>query len=110
MDSVDKNHPLKKRDKKFPSLERLHVLFEYDPETGTLYRKLSGEPVGSPNARGHLLVLIDGDKFYVHHIVWHMFHNQSSRCRCYITHVNRDPADNSINNLKCRRKRWFSRR
>ena len=110
MDSVDKNHPPKKRDQKFPSLERLHVLFEYDPETGTLYRKLSGEPVGSPNARGHLLVSIDGDKYYVHQIVWHMFHTKpclGGRC---ITHMNRNPADNSIHNLKQRRKRWFSRR
>ena len=33
---------------KLPSLERLHVLFEYDPIAGTLFHKISGDPAGSP--------------------------------------------------------------
>ena len=110
MDPVDQKHPPKKRDQKFPSLERLHVLFEYDPETGTLFRKHTGEPAGTPNARGYLVVSIDGDKFYVHHIVWHMFHNTPCLGGCCISHVNRIPADNAILNLKRKRRRWFSRR
>jgi hypothetical protein len=75
MDSFDKNHPPKKRDQKFPSLERLHVLFEYDPETGVLHHKLCGEPVGTDDSQGTLCVSIDGDAYYVHHIVWHMLSN-----------------------------------
>ena len=110
IDPVDENHPPRLRDKKFPTPERLHVLFEYDPETGTLYRKHTGEPVGTPNARGHLLVSIDGDKYYVHHVVWHMFHNIQCHGNCRVFHVNRDLADNSIHNLRRKRRRWFSRR
>ena len=79
MDPVDKNHPPRLRAKKFPSLERLHVLFEYDPESGTLYRKLSGEPAGTPNMREYFYVRVDGAKYPVHHIAWCLHYNKAPR-------------------------------
>ena len=95
---------------KVPQLERLHVLFDYDPVSGILFHKLSGDPAGSKDDRGYLRVSIDGDRFYVHHVVWHMFHNKPWLEGCCISHVNGDPADNAISNLRRKRRRWFGRR
>ena len=89
---------------KLPSLERLHVLFEYEPVSGTLFHKLSGEPAGTANSRGYLYVYIDGDMHPVHHIAWYMFHGKPCRRGCQIHHANRIPSDNSIRNLKRKRK------
>ena len=64
---------------KLPSLERLLVLFEYDPISGTLFHKISGEPAGSPNKRGYLYVRVDGGKYPVHNIAWCMYYNKAPR-------------------------------
>ena len=79
MDPVDKKHPPRLRAQKFPSLERLHVLFEYNPEAGTLHHKLSGESAGTPNMRGYLYVSVDGVKYLVHHIAWCLHYNKAPR-------------------------------
>ncbi len=95
---------------KVPKLERLHVLFDYDPVSGILFHKLSGDPAGSKDSRGYLRISIDGVRFYVHHVVWHLFHKTQCHGNCRFSHVNGDPADNTISNLKRKRRRWFGRR
>lgn len=109
-DPFVKNHPPRLRDRKPPPLDRLRVLFEYNPESGTLYSKHTGEPVGTPDPCGHLLVSIDGCEYYVHHVVWHIFHNTPCHGNCRVSHVNCNLSDNSILNLTRKRMRWFSRR
>ncbi len=62
-----------------PTLERLHVLFEYDPVSGTLFHKISVEPAGTLNLHGYLYVRVDEGKYPVHRIEWSMNHNKAPR-------------------------------
>jgi hypothetical protein len=89
---------------KLPSLERLLVLFEYDPISGTLFHKISGEPAGSPNKRGYLYVRVDGGKYPVHNIAWCLYYNKAPRRGVRVFHRNGMPSDNTIDNLKLKRK------
>ena len=77
MDLFAKKRP-PKLGQKLPPLNRLHV-FEYEPVSGTLFHKLSGEPAGTPNTRGYLYVRVDGGKCPVHRIAWSMHHNKAPR-------------------------------
>ena len=88
---------------KLPSLERLLVLFEYDPISGTLFHKISGEPAGYPNTRGYLYVCVDGGKYPVHHIAWCLHYNKAPRRGARVVHANGIPSDNTIGNLKLKR-------
>jgi hypothetical protein len=89
---------------KLPSLERLLVLFEYDPISGTLFHKISGDPAGSPNKRGYLYVHVDGVKHQVHHIAWCLHYKKAPSRGARVVHANGLPSDNTIDNLKLKRK------
>lgn len=79
--------------------------FRYDPETGELYWKEKGpnknttSPVGTHVNNGYRQVLVDGKLEYVHVVIWVMHNTQFDRGKCSITHINRDVADNRIENL-----------
>ena len=89
---------------KLPTLERLLVLFEYDPISGTLFHKISGEPAGWLNKRGYLYVRVDGAQYPVHNIAWCLYYNKAPRRGARVFHANGIPSDNTIGNLKLKRK------
>ena len=95
--------------KKMPPIDLLHDLFDYDPITGGLFRK-GAEPcehncIGSWTRSGHKKVFVKGHgEFAVHRIVYFMYHRQDPGSY-FIDHINGDPADNRIHNLRrCRPK------
>jgi hypothetical protein len=97
----------RKRMKKMPPLDLLHDLFDYDPLTGGLFRK-GAEPceancIGSWTRSGHKKVFVKGyGEFAVHRIVYYMYHRRDPG-QMFIDHINTDPADNRIQNLRrCR--------
>ena len=99
----------RKKNKKLPDVDILHELFDYDPLTGGLYKK-GAEPceanvLGSWTAYGHKKVYVSGyGQFLVHRIVFCMYHRQDPGSY-FIDHINGDPADNRIHNLRrCRQK------
>lgn len=84
---------------------RVRELFNYNPITGHLVRKittsnngLQGSIVGSRNTLGYLRVSINNISYYVHRVIW---------LWCYgympehiLDHINRNPADNRLTNLR----------
>ena len=84
---------------KLPPLERLLELFDYDPFNGLLIRKSTGKEAGSFNSQRYRVVVIDRVKYYVHRIVYKMFHRKDPR-HYVIDHINGCPHDNSIENLQ----------
>lgn len=83
--------------------ERVRELFDYDPATGNLVRRVNkanqcaGSIAGSVNARGHINVQVDGRLWAAHQIVF-IFHH--GYLPVEIDHRNRDKTDNRIENLR----------
>ena len=102
--------PRRKR-KVYPTRERLLELYDYDPDTGILRRRIdlpgpnggvrynakSGMEVGCFDGN-RLLASVDGAAYPVHRLIWIMFHGYNPENP--IDHINRKPIDNRINNLR----------
>lgn len=94
------------KSKELPSTERLHELFRYDAETGNLIRKVKtarctkiGEVAGSTNKLGYRIIKIDGRDYKAHRIIWKMHFGDIHEDK-FIDHVNGDPSDNRLRNLR----------
>ena len=89
-----------------PPLEVLQKKFIYNPETGELThrentrRLRAGDPAGYTNGRGWLRVKVGDTHYRVHRIVWKMYHGTDPAPGLTIDHINRDRADNRIDNLR----------
>lgn len=105
-----------------PTPERLRQLLSYDPETGDLTwrprdieefswrvfspqsacdtwnRDYAGRPAFHLNARGYLVSKVDGRPLYAHRVAWAIVHGAWPEG--VIDHINRDPSDNRIVNLR----------
>ena len=82
--------------------DKLHTLFEY--RDGVLYNRVDRgrrakpeQPVGTRDTYGYLVVTIDRKKYKVHRLIYAMFHDEVP---AVLDHVNGDPADNRIENLR----------
>jgi hypothetical protein len=94
---------VRKKHKRLPQLEYLLDKFDYDPTTGGLYKK-GAEPceanaLGSWKPCGHKQIWIQGTTYLLHRIVFYMFHRKDPM-GYMIDHINGDPADNRIQNLR----------
>ena len=99
---------MKRKHKKLPDLDYLHLHFDYDPLTGGLYKKdaehSEANALGSWKPCGHKQIWILGTTYLLHRIIFFMFHRKDPR-GYVIDHINGDPADNRIHNLRrCRPK------
>lgn len=85
--------------------DRARELFEYDPETGNLLRKVRyGRPCTPPkpmrtlDKRGYFQVNIKGEVLKVHRVVWLLAYG--SFPNGYLDHINGDKTDNRLSNLR----------
>lgn len=86
--------------------ERLRELFEYDSEAGTFKvrtrrgRKAAGSEVGYvANKRdGRIRIRVDGHPYYAYRLAWLYCHGVLPTCP--IDHINFNPSDNRISNLR----------
>jgi len=94
-----------------PSAERLREIYDYDPCTGHLvFRRntggtgLKGQVAGAICRRapqrggGYRLMSFNGREWGAHHLVWLWHHG--SVAAGHIDHINRNRADNRIENLR----------
>lgn len=86
-------------------LEKAREAFAYSPETGIFTRKLVtgpncavGDPVGSRLKTGHLNIRLRGNQVLAHRLAWAFIHGHSPIG--VIDHINGDPSDNRIANLR----------
>lgn len=89
----------------FPSADRLREMIDYDPVSGSMTwkqsprnRTLPGDPVGSINSEGYLIVNLDRHKIRAHRVAWAIFHGEWPAVE--IDHHNRIRTDNRIANLR----------
>jgi len=91
-----------------PPLPRLRELFEADFEKGLLYRRVSvrggkggkGAVVGCVQKRtGRKMVTIDGTNYGLARVLW-MLHTGRDPGNQYIDHINGDPGDDRLENLR----------
>jgi hypothetical protein len=83
---------------------QLQALFDYDPATGNLIRKTRtansvriGDVAGSKNVDGYIQISIDSKPYMAHRLVW-LWHGKE--LPQFIDHINRNKADNRIENLE----------
>lgn len=86
--------------------ERLKELFDYDPETGNLIWRVNrgglakiGAIAGAIRPEdGRRSVQLSGKNYKAHRLVWLYHHGKWPEFQ--IDHINRDPLDNRIENLR----------
>ncbi len=83
----------------------LRELFDYDPETGNLIRKVSrgnrakaGAVAGCLNTWGYLVTKIDKKLYQNQRLIWLWVHGEWPKG--VIDHINHNSSDNSLANLR----------
>jgi len=89
--------------KKYPPLEKLKSLLDYDPATGIFRWKISGKGrkvskiAGSINNQGYVMIGTKYRRFYAHRLAWYITYGYLPK---ELDHINRDTSDNRICNLR----------
>ena len=93
------------------SYERVRELFDYNPESGEVVRKCDvfsprngnkvaskGDTPGYMSNQGYYNIKVDGRCYRLHRIIWLWYYKVYPEND--IDHINRDRADNRIDNLR----------
>lgn len=81
-------------------IERVRILFDYDPITGILTRACDC----GRGMKGQVLtanrVWVDGTLYPITHIIWAVYYGEWPKIGCYVDHKNRIKSQNWIDNLR----------
>lgn len=85
--------------------QRLQELLDYNADTGVFVWKRrragmakSGTMAGAVKTGGYVQIMVDGQMYLAHRLAWLYVHGCFPKAM--IDHINRDPADNRIANLR----------
>lgn len=93
-----------KLDDAAPPLQEIRKRLRYDPETGHFYmlrsggRKRIGDRAGYADSRGYWKVCVQGCWIMAHRLAWAFINDEWPAGE--IDHINCDPSDNRIRNLR----------
>jgi hypothetical protein len=83
------------------SITRLYELVEVDTLRGLVFRRgKRHKHVRTPDGRGYLCITLDGRSYKAHRVIWAFVHGRWPSDKVEIDHINRDPADNRLSNLR----------
>lgn len=86
-----------------PTRERLRHLFDYDPDTGFLTRRVAsprcpaGEILTHTDPNKYFSVSVDGENFPAHRLIWKYVTGQEP---VVIDHIDGDKSNNRLMNLR----------
>lgn len=93
------------RTKSCPPPEVLRSVFDYDAATGVLMWKAKRRrmcPAGTPDCKGYIRVTLEKRRWRAHRLIWAMHYDAEPPD--LIDHINGDPSDNRIENLRAATK------
>ena len=92
--------------KELPPVDTLRERLDYNPETGDLrWRKHSrpkkvGVTATHQLQTGYHMLYLGGTNYYAHRIIWKLHTGEDLPCDMVIDHINHDPGDNRLCNLR----------
>jgi hypothetical protein len=95
---------IRRKQKKYITLEIINKIIAYDPVTGIFTWKVSngiaqkGCQAGNTSRAGYRSITIRGNAFKAHRLAWYIHYGVVPENN--IDHINRDRDDNSISNLR----------
>ena len=86
------------RIKALPELELLKETFDYDSKTGEIKRK--GKVAGWVDEKGYRRVRYKGATLFVNRVAWALGNNQQPPINMVVDHIDEDPSNNRLDNLR----------
>lgn len=78
--------------------KRLRELVSYCPDTGIFHDSISGKQISGYDSKGYRRLWLDGRNYMMHRLAWLYVYGRWPRAM--IDHINGDPRDNRIVNLR----------